>query len=141
MRYLAIDYGFRRTGLAICDASETIVSPYSVIDSRKGLLDKIAAIIENENVGAVVVGLPLNMDDSKGPQAQLSEKFADRLKAKLNVPVFMQDERLSSYAAEEKLAPAQYTRAKKKERLDAIAAGEILDLFLQQKSSGDTAYK
>ena len=141
MRYLAIDYGSRRTGLAICDASETIVSPYSVIDSRKGLLDKIAAIIEAENVEAVVVGLPLNMDDSKGPQAQLAEKFSARLKVTLHIPVFMQDERLSSYAAEEKLAPAQYTRAKKKERLDAIAAAEILEHFLEQKSSGNTTYK
>ncbi len=137
MRYLAIDYGTRRTGLAICDAAEKIVSPHSVIDSRRDLLDKIALIIEAENVEAVVVGLPLNMDDSKGSQAQLAEKFADRLKAKVNVPVFMQDERLSSYAAEEKLALAQYTRAKKKARLDAIAAAEILELFLQQKSSGN----
>jgi putative holliday junction resolvase len=139
MRYLAIDYGSRRTGLAICDASETIVSPYSVIDSRKGLFDKISEIVETENAGAVIVGLPLNMDDSKGQQAQLSEQFAQRLKAKLKVPVYLQDERLSSYAAEEKLAPAQYTRAKKKKRLDAIAAAEILDQFLQQKSSGNQA--
>lgn len=139
MRYLAIDYGFKRTGIAICDASETIVSPYSVIDSQKGLIDKIITIIKAENVGAVVVGLPLNMDDSKGSQAQLSEKFAQRLKAKLNIPVYFQDERLSSYAAEEKLAPAQYSRAQKKARLDAIAAAEILELFLQQKSSDNQA--
>ena len=133
MRYLAIDYGSRRTGLAICDPTETIVSPLAVIDSRKGLLEKITGFIESENVDAVVVGLPLNMDDSKGPQAQLVLKFTEQLKSKVKIPILMQDERLSSYAAEEKLAPAQFSRQKKKQRLDAIAAAEILELFLQQK--------
>ncbi len=135
MRYLAIDYGTKRTGLAICDPSETIVSPLAVIDSRKGLPDKIITIIKAENVEAVVVGLPLNMDDSKGFQAQLALKFAEQLKIKVQIPVYLQDERLSSYAAEEKLAIAQYTRSKKKKRLDAVAAAEILELFLQQKPS------
>jgi len=134
MRYLAIDYGNKRTGLAICDQSETIVSPLAVIPSGKDLVNKILDVIKKENVQAVVVGLPLNMDDSKGFQAQLSMKFAEQLKTKLQIPLYLQDERLSSFAAEEKLAPAQYTRAKKKERLDAIAAAEILELFLQKQS-------
>ena len=90
---------------------------------------------KTENVEAIVVGLPLNMDDSKGSQARLSEDFAERLKKELQIPVYLQDERLSSFAAEEKLAPAQYTRGKKKNRLDAVAAAEILELFLLQKFS------
>ncbi len=135
MRYLSVDYGLKRTGLAICDKGEMIVSPLAVIDSRKGLIEKILNIIKNENVEAIVVGLPLNMDDSKGSQAQLSERFAEQLKKEIQIPLFLQDERLSSYAAEEKLAPAQFTRGKKKERLDAIAAAEILEVFLQHKSS------
>ena len=134
MRYLAIDYGTKRTGLAICDPSETIVSPLSVILSGKNLIDNILDIIKKENIEAVIVGLPLNMDDSKGSQAQIAIKFAEQLKAKLQIPLYLQDERLSSFAAKEKLAPAQYTRTKKKERIDAIAAAEILELFLQRKS-------
>jgi putative Holliday junction resolvase len=135
MRYLAIDYGSRRTGLAICDPTETIVSPLAVVDSRKGLLKKIGEIIEAEHVGAIVIGLPLNMDDTKGPQAQLVLEFTEKLKKELRIPVHLQDERLSSFAAEEKLVIAQYSREKKKERLDAVAAAEILELFLEQKSS------
>ena len=135
MRYLAIDYGLRRTGLAICDKGEIIVSPLAVIDSRKGLFEEVLKIIKKENAEAIVVGLPLNMDDSKGSQAQLSEKFADRLKKELQIPVYLQDERLSSFAAEERLAPAQFTRAGKKKRLDAIAAAEILESFLEHKST------
>ncbi len=137
MRYLAIDYGSRRTGLAICDPSETIVSPLAVVDSRKNLLEKIEQTIKSENVEAIVVGLPLNMDDSKGFQAQLVLKFVEQLKKKINIPFYMQDERLSSFAAEEKMAPAQYSRGKKKERLDAVAAAEILQVFLEQKSSNE----
>ncbi len=132
MRYLAIDYGTKRTGLAICDPTETIVSPLAVIQTQKELLQKIKNIIETENVEAVVLGLPLNMDDSLGHQAQLVKKFAEQLKNAIDVPIYLQDERLSSFGAEQKLACAEFTRAQKKERLDAIAAAEILQIFLEQ---------
>ena len=135
MRYLAIDYGTKRTGLAICDAGENIASPLTVLQSREPVLKKIAQIVETENVGAVVVGLPLNMDGSEGPQTQLVLKFADRLQAHLRIPVYLQDERLSSFGAEEKLAPANLSRGDKKKRLDAVAAAEILEAFLEQKRS------
>jgi putative Holliday junction resolvase len=135
MRYLAIDYGTKRTGLAICDPTETIVSPLAVIQTQKELLEKIKNIIETENVEAIVLGLPLNMDDSQGPQAELVNKFAEQLKSSLNIPVHLQDERLSSFGAEEKLASAEFTRAQKKERLDAVAAAEILQIFLEQKNN------
>ena len=133
MRYLAIDYGTRRTGLAICDPGETIVSPLTVLRSRESLPEKIAQIVEDENVEAIVLGLPLNMDDSEGPQSQLVKKFADQLRTRLSIPIYLQDERLSSFGAEEKLAPANLTRGKMKERLDAVAAAEILEAFLDGK--------
>ena len=133
MRYLAIDYGDKRTGLAICDPAETIASPLTVINGQKELLREIADIVETENVEAIVIGLPLNMDDSTGPQAKLVFKFAEQLKAHLDIPIHFQDERLSTFSAEEKLAAADFTRAKKKKRLDAIAAAEILEAFLEDK--------
>jgi putative Holliday junction resolvase len=135
MRYLAIDYGDKRTGLAICDAEETIVSPLTVIHGQKDLLKKIKVIIETENVEAIVLGLPLNMDDSQGLQAKLVFKFADQLKAYIDIPLHFQDERLSTFSAEEKLADANFTRGKKKRRLDAVAAAQILETFLEQKNS------
>ena len=133
MRYLAIDYGSKRTGLAICDPAETIASPLTVIQGQKELPKKIADIVETENVEAIVLGLPLNMDGSTGPQAELVFKFADQLKAHLDIPIHFQDERLSSFSAEEKLSQTEFTRKKKKKRLDAIAAAEILQTFLEQK--------
>jgi putative Holliday junction resolvase len=138
MRYLAIDYGTKRTGLAICDPTETIISPLAVIESRKELLNKITEIIDDENVGAVVLGLPLNMDDSEGPQAQLVLKFAERLRSCLKIPVYLQDERLSTYTAEEKLSSANLARSKLVDRLDAVAAGEILEAFLGQNKPDNT---
>jgi len=136
MRYLAIDYGTKRTGLAICDASETIASPLAVLSGQKELLNKIAEIVEAENVDAIVLGLPLNMAGSEGSQTRLVLKFAEKLKGRLSIPVHLQDERLSSFSAEEKLAPAEFTRAKRKKRIDAVAAAEILEAFLGQKKSG-----
>jgi putative Holliday junction resolvase len=133
MRYLAIDYGIKRTGLAICDSAETIVSPLAVLEGQKELLKKIAEVVKTEGVESIVLGLPLNMDDSEGSQAKLVLKFADRLKEHLDIPIHFQDERLSSFGAEDKLASAQFTRGKKKKRLDAIAAAEILEAFLERK--------
>jgi putative holliday junction resolvase len=132
MRYLAIDYGTKRTGLAICDPSETIVSPLEIIRTGKGLLQKLSDVIKKENVEAIVIGLPLNMDDSEGPQTKLVLTFAEKIKAYLGIPVYLQDERLSSFAAEEKLADAGFYGRQKKRRLDAIAAAEILQAFLNR---------
>jgi putative Holliday junction resolvase len=133
MRYLAIDFGDRYTGLAICDHDEKIASPLTVIEGRKNLIKKITDIVESEKVEALVLGLPLNMDDSKGPKAEQVTRFAEQLRTHLKIPIHLQDERLSSFAAEKKLAPADFTRKKKKKRLDAIAAAEILEAFLEQK--------
>ncbi len=133
MRYLAIDYGEKRTGLAICDADETIATPLTTIQTKKEPLKKIADVVRAENVQAIVLGLPLNMDDSEGPQTKLVQKFAEQLRKHLDIPIHFQDERLSSFNAEQKLAPADLTRDKKKKRLDAVAAAVILEAFLETK--------
>ncbi len=135
MRYLAIDYGTKRTGLAICDRAETIVSPLTVIEGQKGMLKKIAEVVETERVEAVVLGLPLNMTGSESSQTKLVFRFAEQLKDFLHIPVHFQDERLSSFGAEERLASAKFTRGKKRKRLDAVAAAEILEAFLEQKTT------
>ena len=135
MRYLAIDYGVKHTGLAICDAAETVASPLTVIEGQKDLLRKIKAVVEAENVEAIVLGLPLNMDDTVGSQAKLVFQFGEQLEKVLDIPVHFQDERLSTFGADEKLAAAELSIKKKKKHLDAIAAAEILEAFLEQKRS------
>jgi len=133
MRFLAIDYGNKRTGLAICDANETIATPLTVIKGRVRLVEEIIDIIDSEDVGAVVLGLPLNADGSEGPQAKRVRHFGVKLAERTGIPLYFQDERLSSFSAEQKLADARLTRSKKARRLDAVAAADILQTFLEQK--------
>lgn len=130
MRYLAIDHGTKRTGVAICDPEERIASPLCVLYSRNDLMLQIAQIVQAERVEAIVVGLPTNMDDSEGPQAAMVKAFAEGLAAQVGVPVHLQDERLSSFAAEKKLETTGLSRARKRGFLDALAAAEILQDFL-----------
>jgi len=133
MRYLAIDYGVRRTGLAICDPDETIASPLCLIESNKRLLERLVDLVERENVEAIVLGLPLNMDDSVGPAAKRVYRLAEQIEEKLHLPVYFEDERLTSFTARQKLLPADLTRAERKRYLDAVAAAEILQSFLERK--------
>jgi putative Holliday junction resolvase len=136
MRYLAIDHGKKRTGLAICDRNETICSPLTVISAQHNVLKKIVEAIADEGVEAVVLGLPLNMDGSEGPQAKTVRVFAEELALQIDIPIHFQDERLTSFAAEEMLAPAELGRKKQKKHLDAVAAAQILETFLE--SGGPT---
>ncbi len=134
MRYLCIDYGQKRTGLAICDAGEMIASPLKVLTvAQSELIAGIADIINREKVEAVVLGLPLNMDGTAGHQVKRVKKFAAQMKECIDIPIHFQDERLSSFDAEGKLAGTELTRKKKKKRLDAIAAASILQSFLDAK--------
>ena len=133
MRYLAIDYGLKRTGLAICDDGESITSPLKVLTEPKLLVNSIVKIAKEEEAGALVIGLPLNMDDgSEGPMTKRVRDFASEFEGRIDLPIFFQDERLSSFDAEGKMA-GLYTRKKKKGRLDAVAAASILQTFLDNK--------
>ena len=138
VRALSIDLGDKRTGLAIGDSITGIASPAGVLEipiDRAGggeLLDAIAAKIDAE-LGpndALVLGLPLNMDDSEGPRAKLVRAFAQRLADKARRAVVLVDERKTSQAADERMARSGLTHGQKKARRDAIAAAEILRAYL-----------
>jgi putative Holliday junction resolvase len=129
--------GDKRTGLAVCDDNETIASPVDVIEGRGNLYDEITQAVERYQAQALVFGLPLNMDGSEGDRAAIVRKFAKELSEKIEIPIFFQDERLSSYSAAEKLSGTGLTHKKKKDRLDAIAAAEILKEFIAARSKKD----
>ena len=136
MRYLGIDYGLKRVGLAICDPGETIVSPLcqlQVNPERPAMFfDRLKQIISENQVDAIVIGLPLNMDDTEGPQAKLSRKVAGQLAQATNLKVHLQDERLSSAAADEILAQSGLSAQKRRARRDMLAACDILREFLNK---------
>lgn len=141
MRYLAIDHGDKRTGLAVCDKSETLVTPHSVIETSKSaeLIRRIVDVIESEQVEAIVLGLPFNMDDTEGPRAKAVRTFAAALSDQIDSPIYFHDERLSSFEAEEQTRTFELTRKKKKKRLDALAAAAILRSFLDTKEQSDSS--
>lgn len=142
MRYLAIDLGDKRTGLAVGDAITRLATPVDVleipIDRRAGedLLDALArAIAEHLGPrGELVVGLPLNMDDTEGPRATLVRAFAKRVADRTRMPVHFHDERLSSVQADWTMAQSGLTHKQKKQRRDALAAASILQGFLNAKA-------
>lgn len=142
MRYLAIDIGDKRTGLAVGDDQTRLVTPVGVIQrpitERDGevLRDELARVIV-EHLGAsvrspgeLVIGLPLNMDGTEGPQAVKVRAFGDRLAARTGRPVHFQDERLTSVDADWAMARSGMTHREKKGRRDALAAAAILRDFL-----------
>jgi len=136
VRYLAIDHGQKRTGLAISDASETLVSPYSVIETanEEELLRQILVVLEADEIDAVVVGLPINMDGTEGVRSKQVRQFVSTLKQRTNKPIHLHDERLSSFEAQHLIGDLELTRKKKKKRLDAIAAAAILRSFFEQEN-------
>ena len=138
-RYLGIDYGAKRIGLAVGDDSTGIAAPVQTIEvsrARGEAIRALLAVAEEYGATALVVGLPLNMDGTEGGQAKLTRAFCDELRKISERPVFVMDERLSSHAAAELLRPAELTRGKKKKRRDAVAAVVILQSFFERGGRG-----
>ena len=137
-RFLGIDHGSKRIGLAVSDPGATLASPLTTIDAATNFSDQVAAVLtcaREYEIDAFVVGLPLNMDDTEGKQAKTVRRFGTELARISGKPVHYWDERLSSHAAEDLLRPAELTRKKHKARLDRVAALVILQGFLDAQAS------
>lgn len=135
MRYLAVDLGGKRTGIAVGDDVTRIATPVDVIEIPPGprLVEAILRAIAEHGPDAIVIGLPLNMDGSEGPASKEARGFGAALAAATALPIEFHDERLTSRAAELDLA-GLYTRKGRKRRLDAVAAARILSGFLARET-------
>ena len=130
-RLMGLDLGSKTIGLALGDTQHKIATPFDTIRRKKFGLDAaaLAAIINAENVGALVLGLPLNMDGSEGPRVQATRAFIRNLENLPDfpaLPVLLWDERLSTAAVERTLLEADTSRAKRAEVIDKMAAAFIL---------------
>ena len=127
-RLLGLDVGTKTVGLALSDVSRSIATPYGTIRRTKFTDDAktIAAIVEQQGVGALVIGLPLNLDGSEGPRAQSIRAFARNLAAHVPIPMIFWDERLSTAAVERHLIEADVSRKRRAELVDRMAAAYIL---------------
>jgi putative holliday junction resolvase len=139
MAIAALDFGKRWIGIAAADSEETVVYPVDTIERRslEHDLQIICARLAELGVNHLIVGLPLNMDGTIGPQARATQTFAERLRKMTGLPVELYDERLSSFEAEERLkdVPRQKKKKKKNRIIDAIAASVILESWLQSRNS------
>ncbi len=141
MRTLGIDFGTKRVGLALSDEGGRFATPFEVMQvaSPEQAIDRIVRLIEKEGIERLVVGVPVNMDESFGPAARATCGWARTLRSRTKgaLLVFV-DERLSSFAAEQDLIQRKrggekLTRKRKKEQLDALAAAGFLQAFLDGK--------
>ena len=135
---LGIDYGARRIGLALSDATATLASPWRLLQRPPSEAETLRIMIteidglaqQDDGLEAVVVGWPRRLDGSPTHQTAIVETFARLLATKIAVPVVLQDERLSSHEAESRLAARESDWRKRKAKLDAAAAAIILQDYL-----------
>ena len=135
-RVMALDYGDVRIGIAMSDVTRFLASGYENY-TRKSLDEDcrhIADIASNNNVKTIVLGLPLNMDGSKGERVEKTYLFADKLRAFTQANIVFLDERLTSVSAEKILISADVSRKKRKEVLDKLSATIILQDYLDQNN-------
>lgn len=140
MRTLAIDLGSRRIGLAMSDEGGQFATPHDVltVNHPDEAIAPVLGLIAREGVRRVVLGLPLNMDDTVGPAAKSVIEWSRKLRQSSVVSLVFVDERLSSFAAEQRLTDRKrggekMTRGRKKQMLDAHAAAGFLQEFLDGK--------
>lgn len=133
MKWIAVDYGEARTGLAECDPGEVIVTPITPQIEEKSMNKAAQAAADAAKAraaGGLVVGLPKNMDGTEGPRAGKCRRFAARLAGAAGMPVVLWDERRTTVSAAAILAENDTFGQKRKERLDSVSAAVLLDGFL-----------
>jgi putative Holliday junction resolvase len=133
-RLLGLDVGTKTIGMALSDVTRSVATPYDTIRRSKFTADAkaIREVVEKNQVGALVIGLPLNLDGSEGPRAQSTRAFARNLAAHVEVPMVFWDERLSTAAVERHLIEADVSRKRRAEIVDRMAAAYILQGALER---------
>ena len=132
MRILALDHGSKRIGVAVSDETKTIAQPLEFIPAGPfaDFLERLKQLNHEKEIDLILVGLPRNMDGSYGPAAQKVETFVAVLRSAITVPIKMWDERLTSSQATKILIQGNVRRAKRKEKVDKMAAAILLQSYL-----------
>ena len=137
MRILSVDRGDVRTGLAVCDESETVASPVAVLTEYhpERLPRRIADEAKRLSVGHIVVGLPKNMDGTEGESAHKCRELADAISKLCPVPVSLYDERVTTVYAHNILSENNVRGKKRKNTVDAVSAVLILEDFIKSRKN------
>lgn len=141
MRILGIDYGDARIGLALSDPTETLASALPPLEAKsmRKSIDEVATIAKQNQVGLLVVGLPLNMNGSEGPQAAKVRAFAVNLEKVSSVPVVMKDERLTTVMVTRAFDETGVKKSKRLSLVDSASAQVILQNYLDGKKRESVA--
>ncbi len=133
-KLMCLDLGTKTIGIAFSDIGLTIATARETLIRSKFTKDAnaILKMVDAENVFAIILGLPLNMDGTEGPRAQSTRAFARNLGKLTELPILFQDERLSTYAAEQAMLEADMSRKKRNQKIDAVAAAVILQAALDR---------
>ena len=134
-RKMGIDYGDKRIGIAFTDLLGLISSAYDVYENKntETSLSYLSELAKEKNVDEIVIGLPLSMDGSENERTAVTKSFGEKLSNLSGIKVVYEDERLSSYEAEEILKEAKLPWEKRKQILDKISAQVILQSYLNNK--------
>lgn len=137
MVILSVDYGDKRTGIAVCDRLEMLASPVTVIwgDYAPKVIDEIEKIAAEYKAERIVVGLPKNMDGTEGERAEKCREFANALFEKTGIETVMTDERLTTVSAHKALNVNNVRGQKRKNIVDAVSAVMILESYLAQRKN------
>ena len=132
---IGVDYGQKKIGLAISTPDHQMSMPLQLLtgDSEKKKLNEIADIAKNKHACAIVIGIPFNMDGTKSEQTLIVEKFTEKLERRTHLPIFFQDERLTSRAADNLLKSFGIKRKNRNKNDDLTAASMILETTLQSR--------
>ena len=136
-RLMGLDMGEKTIGIAISDAGRTIATPFKTLRRTNFSRDaqELLALAEEREIGGIVIGLPLNMDGSEGPRCQSVRQFAANLGQQTELPIAFWDERLSTVAVTRTLLEADTSRARRRQVVDKMAAGFILQGALDRLNS------
>ena len=137
MRCLGLDLGTRTLGISMSDVTETIASPYTILRFSEAdydsVLPELAKLVEEYKIGKIVLGLPKNMNNTIGDRGITTIEFQKKLEDYLNIPVILQDERLSTVEATNYMLEADMSRKKRKKKIDSLAANIILQSYLDKE--------
>ena len=138
MRYLGLDLGSRTLGCAISDKNGVFARSYTIIrhnEEYDRLITEVKNLIDEYKIDEVVLGLPKNMNNTIGPKGELSKDFKLKLEENTKLPVYLQDERLTTKQAQDLLISNDTSRKKRKKVIDSVAATIILQSFLDKENN------
>lgn len=138
MRYLGLDLGSRTLGVAVSDKTGLIATSLRTIrhnEEYDRLLDEVQGLVNELGIDAIVLGFPKNMNNSIGPKGELSLDFKSKLEERLTIPIYLEDERLTTVTANNVLISGNVSRKDRKKVVDSVAATIILQSYLDRSGS------